>query len=154
MQYWVILANTNAYRLYSYDKAQDELKLLKDVFDASGKLQDKDLVTDRPGHYNTAFTARGAYESSSAKDHEIDIFLHDLAKTCEAGRLAHHVDRIILIAAPKVNGIFMKYLDKSTQALVTDLFKKDYMHFTQQELQDFLRTHWEDIIFFPKSHQA
>jgi len=144
--YWIIIANTNLYKIYEYKKEIDELTLLKEDADADCKKKDTDLVSDGPGHYKTSMLARGAYSShADAKKDEIDHFLKSLVHECESGRTNHQYKKIILLASPGVDGILSKHLNKNLEPLIANNMKHDCSHLAVHELHDFIRHNWREL---------
>lgn len=146
--YWIALANTNLYRIYSYENSTKapSLTLLKEMSHPESKSRERELMTDRPGHYKTMGEARGTYSGhADPKEDEIDHFLHQLAEQFEMGRVANQYNKLILIAPPHVNGIISKHINKNVERLIISNLKKDYTHFQSHELSQFLHEHWKDL---------
>ena len=76
----VVTANSNACRIYRYNKHPAQLTLLSEINHPDSKLKTGDLISDRPGHYQAGGTAgRGAYSPHmEAKEVEIDNFSEKL----------------------------------------------------------------------------
>lgn len=137
--YWVVLTNTNLYRIYQFEKGSEQLSLLKEISHPESKSKSSDLGADRPGHYGTSSNTRGAYSPhATPKEDEIDKFLRMLADELEAGRTNNHYEGLILISPPKVNGTLAKHLNKNVEQLIIKDIKKDHTHFAIHELKKFM----------------
>lgn len=144
--YWIVLATTNQYRIYNYQKEGHQLTLFKEESHPESKAKISDLVTDKQGHYK-AGASHGAYSPhTSPQEDEIDRFLRTLAEECKAGKANNQYENIILIAPPKVDGILAKHFDKHVKNQVISNLKKDYIHFSTEELNQFLRDNWLELV--------
>ena len=143
--YWITLANTNQYRIYSYDLSDHQLTLIKEELHPENKNKEAEFVSDRPGHYKTSGTSHGAFSEPDHKAQEIDRFLSALASEFENGRNKNEFEQLIFIASPEVNGILSKHLNKHLTSLMCNEVKKDYIHFSDQELSLFLRNNWREL---------
>ncbi|MDP3559104.1 MAG: host attachment protein [Legionellaceae bacterium] len=139
---WVLATNTNMCRLYCYSKRLDQLTLLKEIQHPENKLRDSELTSDKPGHYQTSGTARGAYsQRTDPKEIKIEDFSREIAKELNCGRSANTYEHLIVSAAPHMNGLLFQHLNKHVKNLVTHNIKKDVMHFNERELLVFLHQH-------------
>ncbi|MDF3054880.1 MAG: uncharacterized protein K0Q74_787 [Gammaproteobacteria bacterium] len=145
--YWIILTDASVYRIFTYEKDSQNLSLLEEKFHPESKEKISDLVTDRPGHYQTPGTTRGAYsEHQDPKKIENAHFSKELASYLEQGRTQNKYEGLILIAPPKANGLLLSYLSKEVKKLIISNLKKDYVYFTQHELIDFITKNWRELI--------
>ncbi len=150
--YWIILANSNMYRIYLYKRKTNELSLLKEELHPKSKAKESQLITDRPGRYKTSHQTRGAYARGAyawhtdPKQNEIDHFLKSLADELEIGRSINQYEKLVLIAPPHVSGTILKHLDKNVEPLLFNNIKKDYTHFEERDLSKFLHEEWLSLV--------
>jgi protein required for attachment to host cells len=142
---WIVTANTNTCRIYSYDKNHSKISLLKEIQHPEMRLKTSDTLTsDRPGHYQTNGSARGAYSPhTEAKAVEIDNFSREIAEELDKGRKANSYEKLILISAPHMHGLINHHLNKHVKNLVINNIEKDFLHLNERELVEFLQTHMQ-----------
>jgi protein required for attachment to host cells len=136
---WVVILNSNECRIFSFSKKNKELVLLKEISHPENKGRNEDLVSDRPGHYNTNSRAGGAYaQHTDPKDVKIDQFILEINKLLDESRLHQQYEKLIIIAAPKMYGHLMQHMDKNVEKLITQHIQKDLVFFKEHEALDFL----------------
>ena len=141
---WVLVANASRADLYVNHGPHTGLELLEHDLHPESREMDTDLVSDRPGHYQTDGGAHGAFsQPTDAKVHEEDKFAAELAHTLETGRTANRYKRLILVASDPFMGKLKQHLTEHVHALVTDTVEKDYTLIATEELAG----HLENILF-------
>ena len=138
----VVNTNSNTCRLYHYHKHPAALTLIKELCDPSTRLKSSELAADKPGHYQSGPSARGAFSPHlEAKENEIHHFSQAIAKELNQTRNQHGFDKLIVIAPPHMLGLLSEHLDKQVKNLITHHFQKDLLHLSDRELLDYLQTH-------------
>ncbi|MEN9450731.1 MAG: hypothetical protein RJA83_1349 [Pseudomonadota bacterium] len=144
---WVISLNSSLGHIYSYEPKNHKLILLESLENPSAKLKESDLVSDRPGHYQTMHSAKGAYEApSSPHEVELDHFTKILADFLKKGLDNHQYKQLILCSAPHVGGVLLGNLDKQvTETLLVNI-KKNFVEADDSVLIKYLKENWWDIV--------
>lgn len=137
---WVVTVNTNNCRIYHYQKHQNKLTLIKELSQPENRLMNRDIVSDRSGHYNKSMkSSRGTYEPpSDPKQNAIGHFSRDIAKLLNTAKQDKLYEQLILITAPHMLGLLNEQLDKNVQAHISQTIQKDLQSFTEQELLAYL----------------
>jgi protein required for attachment to host cells len=144
---WVISLNSSLGHIYSYEPKKHSLILLESLENPSAKLKESDLVSDRPGHYQTMHSAKGAYQpSTSPHDVELDYFTKNLANFLKKGLDNHEYTQLILCSAPHVGGVLLSNLDKQVEQTLLTNIKKNFVEADSSVLINYLKEHWWDII--------
>lgn len=140
---WIININSNLCRIYHYQKKPMQLTLMKEIQHPELRMKEEAMLTsDRPGHFHSSTTARGAFEPrTDPKEAEIDHFMRDVSKELTEGRVKNLYDHIIIIAPPHVMGLLTQHLDKHVKELVTNQIQKDLIYLKEHELLEFIKTH-------------
>jgi protein required for attachment to host cells len=134
--------NSNICRIYHYDKHPAQLRLLKEIDHPENKLKSGDITSDRPGHYQSRTSARGAYSPHmEAKEIEIDNFSREITKELNQERIKKEYDELIVIAPPHMIGLLFQHINKHVKNLVINDIKKDLIHLSDHELLIFLQSH-------------
>jgi protein required for attachment to host cells len=143
----IISLNSSLAHIYSYEPKEHKLILLESLENPSALLKGIDLVSDRPGHYQTMHSAKGAYQAAtSPHEVELDRFTKDLAALLKKGLDNHEYTQLIVCAPPHVGGVLLSNLDKQvTQSLLTNI-KKNFVESDANVLIDYLKENWWDII--------
>lgn len=144
---WIVSLNSSLGHIYSYASKKHKLILLKSLENPSAKLKESDLVSDRPGHYQTMHSAKGAYEATtSPHDVELDHFTKILADFLKKGLDNHQYKQLILCSAHHVGGILLNNLDKQVEKILLVNIKKNFVEEDESVLINYLKENWWDII--------
>lgn len=138
---WVIVADSNHCRIYSYHRKPLHLKLIKEIaHDEIKHKKSEYLTSDRPGHYQTKDTARGAYSPhTDPKEIELIKFAREISRFTNQSRIKRKYNKLIMIAEPHMSGVILQQLDKNVESLIIKNIKKDYMHITDKDLLTYLQ---------------
>lgn len=138
---WVVSADSNTCRIYHYQKQPTELTIIKEIVHPENKLKDSEITSDRPGHYQSGQTAHGTYfPHSDPKVVKIDTFSRQIADELDDARKKQKFDKLILIAAPHMNGLLLQHLNKNVKHLISHNIQKDLLHLPHLDLLEFLKT--------------
>ncbi|CAG0929021.1 MAG: hypothetical protein EFKGCFLK_01527 [Rhodocyclaceae bacterium] len=141
---WILVANASQAKLYANTGPKKGLVLVKELLHPESREKAADLVTDRPGHMQSAGNGHGAHQPrTDPKTNEARHFAQELAKELNHGRSSGQVGRLILVASPAFMGLINEKLDGPTANLVSDRFEKDYTKSSEKELAG----HLESCIF-------
>ena|SRR5579862_223702 len=137
----VVTVNSNACRIFHYDKHPAQLTLINEMNHPASKLKNGDLTSDRAGHYQVTSTAgRGSYSPHmDAKDVEIDNFSREIAKLLDKERSQKEYEKLILIAPAHMFGLLNQHLNKHVKELIINHIQKDLQHLKTHELLEFLK---------------
>jgi protein required for attachment to host cells len=140
MKTWIIVANSSIGYLYQTDNLRNnDITLIKELSHPQSREKGIDILTDRPGHFNTNHAARSAYEKVDPKEMESDHFSRELVSLLNHGYNNHEFEQVILVAAPHFYGLINKHLNFHLDKIVH--IPKDYTKLKAQELLDALRKH-------------
>lgn len=145
--HWVLVADSTSCKLYAFSRKPQELTLLKTLENPEGKLKKEDIVSDRPGHYNTRTSARGAYQpASDPKEVVITQFLREVCDMLNSGRTHNAYNELTIIAADRVYGRLIQLLDKNVVQRISHHINKDLSFMKPHELLPLLvaQTHYPD----------
>lgn len=141
---WVLVANASTANLYANRGPHTGLELVKQYQHAESREKSSELISDRPGHYETDGGAHGAFsQRTDPKQHEEDKFAAELAHELETGRTSNSYERLILVASDPFMGKLNNHLTEHVRALTTDTVEKDYTQITERELA----SHLESILY-------
>lgn len=139
---WVIVANSNQYRIYDYQRKEQILELLQVSNHPENKLKDSEVLSDRQGRYNTNHAAHGAYSQAvDPFEAVIDHFARDLAHTLEQGRNKQAYNELILIIPPDMEGKLLHHLNKHIKPFIKHVIQKNMIHCNDAELLEYLHEH-------------
>ncbi len=132
---WVIVLDSNSCKILNYLKKDKKFESIKQLNHPENKLPDRELTSDKPGHYKSSHSTHGAYaQPSDPKEIKIDKFAREVANNLEEGRNHQSYQKLIIIAAPHMNGLLQKHINKHVKKLIYHNIEKDLMHQTDQEL--------------------
>jgi len=137
---WFVAANTSSCRIFEYDKKPKKLTLITDLYHGESKLKDSDLVSDRPGHYKSDGSSRGAFSPhEEPREVEIEHFSREIAKVLDTGRKANQYETLIIAIPPHMNGLLHQHLDIQVKNCIANNIIKDYTHLKETEILDALK---------------
>ncbi len=145
--HWVIVADSTSCKVFAFSRKPQELELLHELSQPEVKLKKGDLVSDRPGHYNTRTTARGAFQpSSDPKEVLITQFMRQICELLNAGRVQHAYDDLTIVAADKTYGRLIQHLDKNVVQRISHHINKDLSFMKPHQLLPLLmeQTHYPE----------
>jgi protein required for attachment to host cells len=140
---WILIANSSNARLYStHNSYIGGLELINEFNHPSSRLKGIDLVSDRPGHYQSRGSGHGALiEHSQPKEVEAERFALELANALENGRIHNRYDKLTLIAPAHFQGLMNKHLNHHINEKLTKKILKDYTKSSLKQLETCIHAH-------------
>lgn len=136
---WLVIANTNHCKIYSYQKKPKNLSLVKELNHDRSKAKGIDITTDKPGHYKTPSGAGGSYSAhEEIKEIEFIAFSREIAKELDKGRKSNSFEKLVLIGQPHINGLIHQSLDGHLKNCVLTNINKDYSKLAERDILDAL----------------
>lgn len=136
---WILVANASHARLFNLE-APESLALVKEFSHPQSREHASDLVTDKPGHYQSDGGKHGNFmPAETPKREEMEQFAHQLAHELDHQRTANHYQHLILVASPAFLGALNGSLNHHVRALVRETVDKDYVHEKPRELLHHLK---------------
>lgn len=136
---WVMLANETIAYIYSVNK--DNIQLVKTLRHADSRLQDREMLSDRSGSYNTS-SAGGTGKFSPATDQhtvEQQIFAREIGKFLAKAYSTHQYKDLVLCAEPHYYGMIKKELNSNVWSSVIQSILHDYIPLPKNKIQEILR---------------
>lgn len=140
---WVLVTDMAVARLYQISNLRTEqLRLVQDYVHAEGRMQRRDITTDKPGHYKSDSGGRGSYEKGDPKKIEAEIFAQNLIKDLKTKCNFDIAHSVVIVAPPSMYKFIKKHLHLSNiyQNKVTYIMK-DYIKYSDPLLLDALKKH-------------
>ena len=136
---WVVVANSNQYRIYHYHRKDQILALLQECQHPENKCKEHDILSDRQGRYATNHAAHGAYtQPVDPMEESIDRFARNLADALEQGRNQNAFDALILIIPPDMEGRLLHHLNKHVKPLIQHVIQKNIVQCDEKALLECL----------------
>ena len=138
---WILSANRSNASLFESDWPGKSMRRLQDISHSKGRLQNKDINTDKPGR---SFDSMGQGRHSMGSDqdpidHVAQQYASQLAELLNKGRLSNAYEKLVLIAEPKFLGILRAALDKNTALLVVQSVNKELLDVKEEDLEKYLQ---------------
>lgn len=117
---WIVVANRAAARVFKATQPTGPLEELDTFIHPEGRLQERELVTDRPGRaFDSYSTGRhGEDPATAATTHEAENFALELSRFLQKARTERRYDTLMLMAAPAFLGELRERLDVPTRDCV------------------------------------
>lgn len=133
---WVVVAHRAGARIYENDGPGKGLRMLQEIAHPEGRLQDKELETDRPGRTFDRVgpgTRHAQSRQVTPSEHVAELWAKELAAVVEQGRTEQRYDRLVLVAEPRFLGRLQAQLGNASGAVVATL-KKNLIDAGPQEI--------------------
>ena len=139
---WILVANASQAKLYANHGPKKGLELVKELEHPESREKAANLVSDRPGHMQSAGNGHGAYvPPTDPKTHEAERFAQELAHELEAGRVNNAYDRLIISASANFLGMLNGRLSSQVKTKVSESIEKDYTRLPVKELSGHLESY-------------
>lgn len=136
---WVLVANASHARLYHL-QSPITLDLVMEFSHPQSRERASELVTDKPGHYQSDGGKHGNFSPAETPKHqEMERFAQQLAHELDRRRTANHYQHLILVASPAFLGALNGNLSHHVRALVRETVDKDYVHEKPRDLLQHLK---------------
>jgi protein required for attachment to host cells len=137
---WIVVANRAAARLFQASQAMGPLEELDAFIHPEGRLQEHDLVSDRPGRaFDSLGSGRHAEDpDTAATEQEANNFALQLSRFLQKARCDRKFDALVLIAAPAFLGALRDRLDAPTRERVTLEVDKNLVQHNAAEIRGYL----------------
>jgi protein required for attachment to host cells len=137
---WILTANRSGATLFEGDGKGNAIHRLQDIPHPKGRLQNKDIDTDKPGRaFDSLGQGRHSVSTQREPTEEVAMqFARILAELLNKGRTSNAYDRLVLVAEPGFLGILRAALDSHTAALVVKTVHKDLPEVEEKELASYL----------------
>lgn len=140
---WIVLANASATYIYAVNgkNSIDAVELITKLEHPESRKKNRELVTDRPGHYQTNHATRGSYsQHTDPKKIEMDNFAKEVADFLEQSNALGKYQSLIMIAGPNFYGLLMKHLHKPLHELIDKVIEKEIIINNEHELKKYIST--------------
>ena len=102
---WVIAADSVRARLFRAEHITGPLREVQDFVNPASRLQERELVTDGKGSaFGNGSAQRQKYEPPSEKEHQAQLFAHEIIEEVEKLRARGELERFHVIADPSFLG--------------------------------------------------
>ncbi|RRQ22894.1 host attachment protein [Thiohalobacter thiocyanaticus] len=139
---WVIVAESSRAKIYEAETAAADLVEREDMVHPEGRLHERDLVSDRPGH-DSGEAGSGPHvldEHTPAHIEEMHRFAREIAGRLEQGLNDKAYDRLVLVAPPKFLGALRDALPQGVAGLVAETLHKDLVQHSTEEVRQQVQT--------------
>jgi protein required for attachment to host cells len=136
---WFLVAHRAGATIFSNFGRGTALEVALEIEHPEGKLQSRELETDRPGRAfdRAGYGRHGLSSEESAREHVEHVFVRRLASFLEQKRCENVFDQLIIVAGPRLLGELRSELSAPTQRLVTLELNKE-IEPTESELRSHL----------------
>ena len=136
---WILVANASEATIYANKGINKGLEKVAAFDHPESRKKGSDLVSDRPGHMQSAGNGHGAYQpATDPKQNEHESFARELAQHIEQGRTSNQYKRLIVTAEPHFRGLLNGTFSGQVRSLISESLDKDYTKATGKELASHL----------------
>jgi protein required for attachment to host cells len=160
---WVLAADSERARIFELSDSDNTLQEIQDMVNPEGRMQEREVVTDREGRYGQGSTgAAGGTPGSSPgnpgpgghghqshtaepqqtpREHDIEMFTKQVVRYIDQARTENRFDKLRVIAAPRMLGLIRQNLSKEAQKMVEEEIPKNITGLEDHQLKEFLKNH-------------
>jgi protein required for attachment to host cells len=138
---WLVIANSTKALIYDISKpaepGQAHYRLLKELSHPESRLKTSELTSDRPGHYQSSGSSRGAYAAHSDPHHnEILAFAKEVSHYLDTAQEKNQYANLVLCAGPHFHGLLNQALSAKTASTIKKHIEKDYLPLPDKKLNE------------------
>ncbi len=143
---WVLVLDRSSAQIFERTPRARKLRLIQDVPYGEGRLQGREIESDRPGRtFDSAFGnkagSRHAYESHVSPQEQVAQYLvKKVARIIDGAKAEGMFGGLILVAEPHLLGAIRASLKKTTSKALLAEFSRDYAWLTESQLQERLES--------------
>lgn len=117
---WVLVADKSHAKLYTMNGRAGALTFKQDWDHEASRKHEQELTSDLPGRaFDRMGDARHAMgQPVDPKDHEAELFAHQLIHEMDRGRTSNELAHLYLVAPPEFLGLLRKQCGSALQHLV------------------------------------
>ncbi len=124
---WMLAANRAGAKILEKG-GHEPLKLIESFENAEGKLQDKDLESDRPN---------AGFEKHISAHHQVArVFAKKICDFLEKNRAQNHFTHLCLMAEPSFLGLIQDQLSDQNNKILLATIKKDPQDFSHKRMSE------------------
>jgi protein required for attachment to host cells len=137
---WVLVADKSHAKLYTMNGRAGALTLKQDWDHEASRKHERELTSDLPGRaFDRMGDARHAMSQPvDPKDHEAELFAHQLIAEMDRGRVANAFNHLSLVAPPEFLGLLRKQCSPALGKLVSDEVGKNLVFEDSETVRDHL----------------
>lgn len=139
---WVLVANRSSAKIYSSSRNIKTLKAIEEIQNPEGRLQDKDIYSDKQGRgFAEVGESRYAYDrTASGPEKNAEDFASKLAERLKQAVSRGEFDGLFLVMEPQSLGLLRSRLDKAVESRVLHTVSKDFIPLDPQEQLEALKS--------------
>ncbi|MBI5093655.1 MAG: host attachment protein [Candidatus Hydrogenedentes bacterium] len=137
---WYLIANGSTARLFTMERGEGRLTLVREFDHPESRLSRKELKRDRPGLFCQRGGRPGTFVGATdAKRHESEVFARQLAEELALELLPHTLDRLVLVAPAGFSAILSGLLPPVLRKRIAKVIRKDYTKSPEKVCTQLLR---------------
>jgi len=137
---WVLVADKSHAKLYTMSGRVGGLTLKQEWDHEASRKHEQELTSDLPGRaFDRTGDARHAMSQPvDPKDHEAELFAHELIAEMDQGRVSNAFKHLSLVAPPEFLGLLRKQCGSALEQLVSDTVDKNLVFEDAETVRDHL----------------
>lgn len=134
---WIIVASRSEVRVFEMLRANEELREIIGLGNASGTLKNIDIDSDAPGRASdNRMRARHAYSTEQEpRERLLQNFYRDFLRGIDTAFSQHTFSRLVLVAEPRLLGLIRSLLSDQLSRVVRAEIPKDITYEGSREIQ-------------------
>lgn len=145
---WFVVANRSQCKLYEGGRSPNSIRLIKEISNPEGRLQDREIDADKPGRVMAEGSPnRGTFDREvSATEKVAERFAKKIGDRLNKAEATNEMDALVLIVESKFLGLIRAALDAQTRACICGEFTKDLIPLPEQECLDHVKDMARELI--------
>jgi protein required for attachment to host cells len=127
---WIIVADNTRARIFTASTPSSDLTEIEGIGHSEGRLHDTEITSDLPGRIKSSDGSGHALQQpTDPKQHEFDIFAHEIAKLLTDADKDKQFEHLLIIAEPSFLGLLRQRLPEHVRKQITfELAKNLTLH--------------------------
>ncbi|MDT8311369.1 MAG: host attachment protein [Methylophaga sp.] len=137
-QKWIVVAESSRARIFAVDNKNQPLIEIDDMVNPASRVQNHDLVADRPGRNSRGSSQHALEPHSDPQKLEAQRFAQSLSDRLEAGRIGGDFNDLVIVAPSGFMGLLRQHISYTTQKLISHTLTKNLIQKSEAQIRDYL----------------
>ncbi|MEX1200344.1 MAG: host attachment protein [Methylophaga sp.] len=139
-QKWIVVAESSRARIFAVDSKNQPLIEIDDLVNPASRVQNHDLVADRPGRHSRGSSQHALEPHSDPQKLQAQRFAQSLSDRLEAGRVGGDFNDLVIVAPSGFMGLLRQQIGHTTQKHISHTLTKNLIQKSEAQIRDYIYT--------------
>ncbi len=137
-QKWIVVAESSRARIFVVDSKHQPLIEIDDLVNPASRVQNHDLVADRPGRNARGASQHALEPHSDPQKLQAQRFAQLLSDRLEVGRVGGDFNDLVIVAPSGFMGLLRQQISHTTQKLISHTLTKNLIQKSEAQIRDYI----------------